>query len=139
MSLSRLGFSELETVRQSSELPAASSVFSTDTALSRLGQEDREAVSEALPVLEAVANSAMGCAVPNGPQASVAIVPILLVTRHIQSCRIRVMGPRCRFNTSTVASIHRMGPGNTRDPVWKRGAVIRRRHASSDGTVIRAA
>jgi hypothetical protein len=26
-------------------------------------------ISEALPVLEAVANSAMGCAVPNGPQA----------------------------------------------------------------------
>jgi hypothetical protein len=69
MSLSRLGFSKLETVRQSSELPAASSVFSTETALSRLGQEDREAVSEALPVLEAVANSAMGCAVPNGPRA----------------------------------------------------------------------
>src|SRR5580692_6938259 len=31
MSLSRLGFSELETVRQSSELPAARSVFSTET------------------------------------------------------------------------------------------------------------
>src|ERR1700751_1562287 len=30
-SLSRLGFSELETVRQSSDLPAASSVFSTET------------------------------------------------------------------------------------------------------------
>ena len=68
MSLSRLRFSELETARQSSELPAASSVFTTETALSRLGQEDREAVSEALPVLEAVANSPMGCAVPNGPQ-----------------------------------------------------------------------
>jgi hypothetical protein len=40
----------------------------TLAALSRLGQEDREAVSEALPVLEAVANSAMGCAVPNGPR-----------------------------------------------------------------------
>jgi DNA-binding MarR family transcriptional regulator len=41
----------------------------TLAALSRLSQEDREAVSEALPVLEAVASSAMGCAVPNGPQA----------------------------------------------------------------------
>jgi hypothetical protein len=40
----------------------------TLAALSRLGQEDREAVSEALPVLEAVANSAMGCAVSNGPR-----------------------------------------------------------------------
>src|ERR1700756_2439924 len=39
MSLSRLGFSELETVRQSSDLPAASSVFSTETGARRINRQ----------------------------------------------------------------------------------------------------